>query len=91
MTNIPNTEMDVYTLSFTYPRADAGLEATTALEAVHALCLQAMANIPCTVNYAPTDDARSFQWHLSGGYSNVMAARAFILRECPVAVSDPPT
>ncbi|KAG8984249.1 hypothetical protein FRB94_000336 [Tulasnella sp. JGI-2019a] len=76
--------MDVYTLSFTYPRSDVGVEGGTTVEAVHSLCVQTMASVPCSVSYIQADDARSFHWHVSGGYSNVMAARAFILRECPV-------
>ncbi|KAG8846356.1 hypothetical protein FRB96_002026 [Tulasnella sp. 330] len=77
--------MDLYTLSFTYPRSELGVEGGTTVEAVHALCVQTMATVPSSVTYAQADDGRSFHWHVSGGYSNVMAARAFILRECPVA------
>ncbi|KAG8898869.1 hypothetical protein FRB99_007092 [Tulasnella sp. 403] len=100
--------MDVYTLTFTYPRpeqnpppnisvADSPNDSPT-IDAIHALCLSTMNSFPVNVNFwqpLPTggtlgDDAnggqhaRTFNFMISGAYSPVLAARGFIMRECPL-------
>ena len=109
--------MDVYSLTFTYPRPQIntvpGLYLTDgpndgpSIDTVHALCVGAMAAYPVSINYwqqpgIGVDDpvvggngtggggqpaARSFNFIITGAYASVLAARGYILRECPVVVS----
>lgn len=111
--------MDVYSVTFTYPRPQIntvpGLFLTDnpndgpSVEAVHALCVAAMATFPVSINYwqnSGLDDpslvggagglqqgnagaaaSKSFNFLISGAYASVLAARGYILRECPVVVS----
>ncbi|KAF8707724.1 K homology RNA-binding domain, partial [Rhizoctonia solani] len=55
-------------------------------DAVQAVCIDAMQQHGCLVTYTRADDARAWNFHLSGAYAQVMAARGHIIRECPVQV-----
>ena len=41
----------------------------------------------CLVSFTRADRGKGWNFHLSGGYQQVMAARGMILRDCPVLVS----
>ncbi|KAF8761597.1 K homology RNA-binding domain [Rhizoctonia solani] len=60
-------------------------------DAVQAVCIDAMQQHGCLVTYTRADDARAWNFHLSGAYAQVMAARGTSfgethLFECPVQV-----
>ena len=84
--NLRTPRMDVYTCAFSYPSRNSVDGAS--FENVHAICSQTMQDHNVAVVYAPADDdGRSFSFLISGGYPQVLAARGFILRECPMQVS----
>ena len=63
-------------------------------EAMHRLCVDAMAAHQCLVSFTPVEapvgaqgqQGRMFNFHLSGGYQQVMSARGSLLRENPFKV-----
>ncbi|KAJ1311074.1 hypothetical protein OPQ81_009578 [Rhizoctonia solani] len=55
-------------------------------DAVQAVSMEAMQQHGCLVTYTRADDGRAWNFHLSGAYAQVMAARGHIIRECPVQV-----
>lgn len=65
-------------------------------EAMHRLCVDAMAAHQCLVSFTPVDalggaqgqgqQGKMFNFHLSGGYQQVMSARGSLLRESPFKV-----
>lgn len=40
----------------------------------------------CSITWSRADHGKGLIFYLSGSYQNVMAARGYILRECPVQV-----
>lgn len=57
------------------------------MEAVQKVAVAAMQAHGCLVSFTRAERGRGWNFHLSGGYQQVMAARGMILRDCPVAVS----
>ncbi|KAG9101165.1 hypothetical protein FRC06_003301 [Ceratobasidium sp. 370] len=68
------------------PRAHPPVVAEIAPDAVQAVCMDAMQQHGCLVTFTRADDGRAWNFHLSGAYAQVMAARGHIIRECPVQV-----
>ncbi|KAL5518585.1 hypothetical protein ACEPAH_268 [Sanghuangporus vaninii] len=88
---IPPTSFPTSTLNFADPYA-AGLfandsQAASSLvadaDAVQKVVLSASANHGCLVSFTKAAHGRGWNFHLSGSYQQVMAARGMILRECP--------
>ncbi|EJD04379.1 cytoplasmic protein [Fomitiporia mediterranea MF3/22] len=100
--------MDIYTTSFTYPRASPTSLPPSALDfpspyglnsfandsqaanafavdadAVQKVVLSASATHGCLASFTKAAHGRGWNFHLSGSYQQVMAARGMILRECP--------
>ncbi|CUA73887.1 Vigilin 1 [Rhizoctonia solani] len=67
-------------------RQNSSHVAEIAPDAVQAVCMDAMQQHGCLVTYTRADDGRAWNFHLSGAYAQVMAARGHIVRECPVQV-----
>ncbi|QRV76296.1 cytoplasm protein [Ceratobasidium sp. AG-Ba] len=67
-------------------RPQAPVVAEIAPDAVQAVSMDAMQQHGCLVTYTRADDGRAWNFHLSGTYPQVMAARGHIIRECPVQV-----
>ncbi|KAG9124333.1 hypothetical protein FRC07_011992 [Ceratobasidium sp. 392] len=61
-------------------RAQAPVVAEIAPDAVQAVCIDAMQQHGCLVTFTRADDARAWNFHLSGAYAQVMAARGHIIR-----------
>jgi hypothetical protein len=49
--------------------------------------MDAMAAHGCLVTFTKADPGKGWNFHLSGGYQQVMAARGMIIREVPLQVS----
>lgn len=59
---------------------------TEITEAIQKLCMEAMSNYQCMVTSTPLDNSnpiKGYNFILSGGYQQVMAARGFIFRATP--------
>ena len=56
------------------------------MEAVQKVVVAAMQAHGCLISFTRAERGRGWNFHLSGGYQQVMAARGMILRECPVVV-----
>lgn len=56
-------------------------------EAVQKLAMMAMQMHGCHVSYFSADQGRGWNFHITGAYQQVMAARGMILKECPIQVS----
>jgi hypothetical protein len=54
--------------------------AEIAPDAVQAVAMDAMQQHGCLITYTRADDARAWNFHLSGAYAQVMAARGHIIR-----------
>lgn len=52
-------------------------------EQMQKLCMEAMSNYQCMVTSSPLEGGKGYNFHLSGGYQQVMGARGFILRGSP--------
>ena len=110
--------MDIYTTSFTYPRASAisvppstldyasaakpfgtvhhALSVATDAQAasnfaqqaeiVQKITLNAAQTHGCHVSFTKAGQGLGWNFHLSGAYQQVMAARGMILRGCPTQV-----
>ena len=52
-------------------------------EQMQRLCMEAMSNFQCMVTSSPLEAGKGFNFHLSGGYQQVMGARGYILRGSP--------
>ncbi|KAG6845670.1 hypothetical protein H0H87_005877 [Tephrocybe sp. NHM501043] len=90
--------MDVYTTSFTYPRRsrhtsldfpqsnDLRPDPPPAddSEAIQKLAMMAMSLHGCHVAYYLANDARGWNFHITGAYQQVMVTRGMILKECPI-------
>lgn len=59
---------------------NAPASAEIAPDAVQAVCMDAMQQHGCLVTYTRADDGRAWNFHLSGAYAQVMAARGHIIR-----------
>jgi hypothetical protein len=81
----------------TSPTSPGGVTPTTATsgidinEAMQRLCVDAMANHQCLVSFAKVESETQggkplYNFHLSGGYQQVMGARGAILRDSPFKV-----
>lgn len=106
--------MDVYTVTFVYPRPEQnsqipglylvdGPNDGPSFETVHGLCMTAIAQFQVNVTFwqvqppaqpgAALQDEnasatpKAFGFMITGAYASVLAARGFLLRECPVVVS----
>ncbi|KAG9047268.1 hypothetical protein FS837_002629 [Tulasnella sp. UAMH 9824] len=103
--------MDVYTVTFVYPRPEQnsqipglylvdGPNDGPSFETVHGLCMTAIAQFQVNVTFwqvqppaqpgAALQDEnasatpKAFGFMITGAYASVLAARGFLLRECPV-------
>ena len=52
-------------------------------EQMQRLCMEAMSNYQCTVTCSLLEAGKGYNFHLSGGYQQVMGARGFVLRGSP--------
>ncbi|CAD6567507.1 MAG: hypothetical protein CYPHOPRED_001779 [Cyphobasidiales sp. Tagirdzhanova-0007] len=52
-------------------------------EQLQRLCKEAMSNYQCMVTCSPLEAGKGYNFHLSGGYQQVMGARGYILRGSP--------
>ncbi|KDQ13625.1 hypothetical protein BOTBODRAFT_111266 [Botryobasidium botryosum FD-172 SS1] len=80
-----------YDTSRTFPVRPRSASTTSLLaspdfgvDAVQKVCVDAIATHGCLVSFTRSEDTKSWNFHLSGGYQQVMAARGMILRNCPV-------
>lgn len=55
-------------------------------DAIQKLAMMAMSLHGCRVSYFLANDARSWNFHITGAYQQVMATRGMILKECPIQV-----
>lgn len=55
-------------------------------EQMQTLCMEAMSNYQCMVTSSPLEGGKGYNFHLSGGYQQVMGARGYILRGSPFKV-----
>lgn len=55
-------------------------------ELMHKLCIEAMTHFQCMVACSPLEDGTGYNFHLSGGYQQVMGARGYIFRASPFKV-----
>lgn len=55
-------------------------------DAVQKLAVMAMSLHGCHVSYYPVGQGRGWNFHITGAYQQVMAARGLILKECPIQV-----
>jgi hypothetical protein len=65
--------------------AAAALQAATIeqTEQMQKICMEAMSNYQCMVTCSPLENNKGFNFHLSGGYQQVMGARGYIYRASP--------
>jgi len=56
-------------------------------DAVQKLVMMAMSLHGCHVSYYPVGQGRGWNFHITGAYQQVMAARGLILKECPIQVN----
>ncbi|KAF8585543.1 hypothetical protein K439DRAFT_1646564 [Ramaria rubella] len=66
------------------PRPDFPGCRDVAVDAVQKLAVAAMHAHPCLVSFSRADRPKGWNFHLTGGYQHVMAARGMILRDCPL-------
>lgn len=64
-----------------------GVSSEYGVDAVHQVCVEAMATHGCHVSFTRVDEGRAWNFHITGGYQQVMAARGMILNDCPVQVT----
>ena len=66
--------------------AAAALQAATVeqTEQMQKICMEAMSNYQCMVTCSPLENNKGFNFHLSGGYQQVMGARGYIYRASPL-------
>jgi hypothetical protein len=55
-------------------------------EAIQKLAMVAMSLHGCHVSYFLADQGGGWNFHVTGAYQQVMAARGMILKECPIQV-----
>ncbi|KAG6911775.1 hypothetical protein DXG01_000021 [Tephrocybe rancida] len=53
-------------------------------EAIQKLAMMAMSLHGCHVSYYLANDGRSWNFHITGAYQQVMVTRGMILKECPI-------
>ena len=76
-----------HTATSLVPPQDFQGNGDVSMENVQKVAVAAMQAHGCLVSFTRAERGRGWNFHLSGGYQQVMAARGMILRECPVAVS----
>ena len=91
---IPPTSFPTSTLNFADPYAagsfandsHAASSLVADVDAVQKVVLSASASHSCLASFTKAAHGRGWNFHLSGSYQQVMAARGMILRECPTQV-----
>ncbi|KAK7463826.1 hypothetical protein VKT23_005763 [Stygiomarasmius scandens] len=53
-------------------------------EQIHKLAMMAMSLHGCHISFFPADQGRSWNFHVTGAYQQVMITRGMILKECPI-------
>ena len=78
------------TASTKHAASDAGRDTAAArraeqdhTEQMQKLCMEAMSNYQCMVTCSQLEAGKGYNFHLSGGYQQVMGARGFVLRGSP--------
>lgn len=66
------------------PRGPTDLAADA--DAVHKTAMTATQAHGCLVSFTKASNGKGWNFHLSGAYQQVMAARGMVLRECPTQV-----